>query len=76
MFDRLLVPVIAPCPLGKFINESDPKSADNLNAALAMPVRDVPNIEILRALLDEAKFTTSVETISNHRKGICRCTKR
>ena len=75
MFDRLLVPSIAPCPIGKLLAETDPQSADNLKAALAMRVEDLPNAEIRRALLDEAKFVTSVETISAHRKGDCRCTK-
>jgi len=75
VFDRLLVPSISPCPIGKLLAETDPKSADNLKAALAMRVEDLPNAEIRRALLDEAKFTTSVDTISAHRKGDCRCTK-
>lgn len=76
MFDRLLVPSIAPCPLGKFLEETDPESAKNLNTALALSPREVTNVEISRALLDEAKFNTSVETISAHRKGACRCSMR
>jgi hypothetical protein len=74
VFDRLLVPSIVPCPIGKLLTETDPESATNLRNALALPFADLPNAEIRRAILDEAKITTSVETISAHRKGVCRCT--
>lgn len=74
VFDRLLVPSIVPCPIGKLLTETDPESATNLRNALALPFTELPNAEIRRAILDEAKITTSVETISAHRKGVCRCT--
>lgn len=73
VFDQLLVPSIAPCPIGKLLEELDPASADNLRTALALSFRELPNVKVLRSLLTEARFTTSVETISAHRKGDCRC---
>ena len=74
MYDRLLVPSSVPCPIGKLLAESDPESATNLRTALALPFRDLPNVKIRHAIFDEAKVKTSVETISAHRKGECRCT--
>lgn len=74
VFDRLLVPSIAPCPIGKLLAETDAESATNLRLALEMSVAELPNTKIRRALMEEAKFATSAETISDHRKGVCRCT--
>jgi hypothetical protein len=75
VFDRLLVPSIVPCPIGKLLAESDPESATNLRTALSLPFRELPNIKIRNAIFDEAKVSVSVDTISAHRKGDCRCTK-
>lgn len=74
VFAKLLVPSIAPCPIGKLLAETDPESATNLRTALALSFRDLSNAKIHRAILEEAKVSTSVETISAHRKGECRCT--
>lgn len=74
VFDRLLIPSIEPCPIGRLLADTDEESASNLRTALAMRTQDLPNAKIRTALLEEAKFATSVETISAHRKGTCRCT--
>lgn len=71
VFANLLVPSIAPCSLGALLDGLDTESRTNLESALATP--NVSNAAIYRAIIEEQLDPVSAETISDHRKGRCRC---
>lgn len=73
MFEKPPVRRIDPCSLGKWLNGLDEKDRDNLNKWINADW--VKNPEIRNMVIDETGKPFSVDTISDHRQGRCRCSR-
>lgn len=71
MFESLTVPSIAPCPVGRVLEQVDEESKDNLETALGLSF--ISNAAIAREIRLELDRAIDATTIANHRKGLCRC---
>ncbi len=74
LFAQLTVPSIAPCPIGNLLDRLDDESRTNLVSALSDD--SVAHAKIARAIRDEAQIAVADETVSEHRRGVCRCSSR
>lgn len=58
------------CGVAKMLGRMDPKLAEELRAALAMP--DLTGVAISDALRRRG-YTVSSYTLNRHRRGVCSC---
>jgi hypothetical protein len=75
MFESLTVPSIAPCPVGKVLDDIDKESRSHLIEALELSNSDVSNARIALAIREEFGKGIDPNTVSVHRKGQCRCSR-
>lgn len=60
------------CPIGRLLRSASTDARRNIEAALTADQRDVPNRWIVERL-QAAGVVTSKDTVSDHRKSVCRC---
>lgn len=74
MFEAAPVKSIAPCSLGAWMNGLNDTDRSNLQAWL--DAEWVTHADLIRQITVEANKAFSKETMSAHRNGRCRCSKR
>lgn len=74
MFEAAPVKSIAPCSLGAWMNGLNDTDRTNLQAWL--DAEWVTHADLIRQIAGEAKVAFGKETISNHRAGRCRCSRK
>lgn len=73
MFDAPPILNIAPCSLGRWMNQLDPIDRSNVQVWLDSAISST---QMRREIIDQTSPESemfSIETISDHRNGRCRC---